>query len=387
MRIASIPQALPRAYMAEPTWLDRWDYWLLVAALFLAGFGLVMVASASMSIAAKEAGDPLFYFWRQAVYLGFALLLGSIAVVVGTPGWRRAGPLLLIFGIVLLALALVPGVGREVNGSSRWIGLGFANLQPSEPMKLFLTIYLAGYLVRRNDEVRSRAGGFLKPVVLLSVIAALLLLEPDYGATVVIFAAALGMMFLAGVPLTIFLAWALVTSVFFAGLLLSAPYRLERLLTFMNPWADPYGTGFQLTQALIAIGRGDWFGVGLGAGVQKLFYLPEAHTDFLFAVLAEELGFAGMVIVIALFAFVVFRAMRIGSRAERAGDEFSAYLCYGIGLLFALQASINIGVNMGVLPTKGLTLPLMSYGGSSLVMNCVAIALLLRVDHETRAKL
>jgi cell division protein FtsW len=384
MKALGMPQALPRALATEPAWTDRWDYGLLVSALFLAGLGLVMVASASISIAAREISDPLYYFWRQSAYLVFALALAAITLGIATPVWRRLGPVLLLLGIVLLALLLMPGIGREVNGSIRWMSFGVVNLQPSELMKLFLVIYLSGYLVRRTEEVRSRLAGFLRPVVLLSVIAALLLLEPDYGATVVLFATALGMMFLAGVPLMIFLLWVLVTVSFFAGLVLAAPYRLERLLIFMNPWSDPYGSGFQLTQALIAIGRGEWFGVGLGASVQKLFYLPEAHTDFLFAVLAEELGLVGMVSVIGLFAFIVIRAMRIGARAEKLGNPFCAYLAYGIGLLIALQSTINIGVNMGMLPTKGLTLPLMSYGGSSLVVTCLSIALLLRIDHELR---
>ncbi|MDX1512546.1 MAG: putative lipid II flippase FtsW [Gammaproteobacteria bacterium] len=384
MNRAPVPQALPRAYVADRTWFDRWDYSLIVVSVLVAGTGLVMVASASVSIAEQNAGNALYYFWRQAAYLFVALLVSLAVAQTRLKVWRRAGPMILVGGILLLSVVLVPGVGREVNGSTRWLSLGPVNFQPSEPMKLILIVYLAGYLVRRNDEIRSRIGGFLKPVVLLSIIAALLLLEPDYGATVVIFASALGMMFLAGVPMIIFLVWALITTVFFAALVLAAPYRLERLLTFMNPWADPYGSGFQLTQALIAIGRGEWFGVGLGSSVQKLFYLPEAHTDFMFAVLAEELGLAGMVAVIGMFAFIVWRAMEIGARAERVGEIFSAYLCYGIGLLFALQSFINIGVNMGILPTKGLTLPLMSYGGSSLLTNCVAVALLLRADHETR---
>lgn len=384
MSALGMPQALPRSLVIEPVWTDRWDYGLLVSALFLAGLGLVMVASASVSIADKALSQPLYYFWRQAGNLGFALALAAVTLCVATPVWRRLGPVLLVLGIVLLAVLLLPGVGREVNGSTRWMRFGALNLQPSEVMRLFLVIYLAGYLVRRTEEVRSRLGGFLKPVVLLSLIAALLLLEPDYGATVVMFATALGMMFLAGVPLTIFFVWVLVTISFFACLVLAAPYRLERLLIFMNPWSDPYGSGFQLTQALIAIGRGEWFGVGLGASVQKLFYLPEAHTDFLFAVLAEELGLVGMLCVISLFAFIVIRAMQIGARAEKLGNPFCAYLAYGVGLLIALQSVINIGVNMGVLPTKGLTLPLMSYGGSSLVVSCVCVALLLRIDHELR---
>jgi cell division protein FtsW len=251
-------------------------------------------------------------------------------------------------------------------------------------MKVFAILYLAGYLVRRGDQVRRAFIGFVKPIVVFGLIAVLLLLEPDYGATVVLFATALGMMFLGGVPIVSFFSWLLLVSALLAGVILAEPYRMERLTTFVDPWADPFGSGFQLTQALIAIGRGEWWGVGLGNSVQKLFYLPEAHTDFLFAVLAEELGLFGMSVVIAGFAFVVWRAFFIARLAERAGLPFGAYLCYGLGLLIGLQAFINIGVNLGILPTKGLTLPLMSYGGSSVLASCLSIGLLLRVDHEAR---
>ena len=354
------------------------------AVLVLLMLGLVMVASASIAIGDGELGQPLYFFWRQAAYVSAGVLLGLLALRVPLLAWRRSGVILLLFGVALLVLALVPGIGREVNGSMRWISLGPVNLQPSELVKLLAVVYLAGYLVRRREEVQQAASGFLKPMAVLTLIAGLLLLEPDYGATVVLFATALAMLFLGRVPLGRFIAWMLAAGAVMAGVVLLAPYRVERLTTFIDPWADPFDSGFQLTQALIAVGRGEWFGVGLGASVQKLFYLPEAHTDFLFAVLAEELGLAGMLLVITLFAFIVWRAFHIAWRAEARSRPFSAYLAYGLGISMGLQAFTNIGVNLGVLPTKGLTLPLMSYGGSSMVASCLMLGLLLRIDHELR---
>ena len=355
---------------------------LVVAIVML--LGLVMVASASITTAA-DSGDALALFWRQLAFAAVATCAMLLGARVPIAWWRRSGPWLLLLGTVLLALVLVPGIGREVNGSMRWIPLGPVNLQPSELVKVFGVLYLAGYLVRRSDHVRSRLSGFAKPIALMSVIALLLLAEPDYGATVVLFATTLTMLFLGGVPFLSFLAWVFAIVSVFAAMMISAPYRMERLLTFIDPWSDPYGSGFQLTQALIAIGRGEWFGVGLGQSVQKLHYLPEAHTDFLFAVLSEELGLAGGVLTIALFAFITWRAFRIGRRAMAAGQPYGAHLAYGVGLLIGLQAYLNIGVNLGLLPTKGLTLPLMSYGGSSLLANAIAIGLLLRVDAESSA--
>jgi len=387
MRARESAQAVPfeRAVPRDAPW-QRFDAWLAGATLALVGLGLVMVASASLSIAERQLGDPLYYFRRQLGYVSFGTLIAWAALRVPLELWRRLSPAALTAGMVLLALLLVPGLGREVNGSVRWLPLGPVSLQPSEPVKLLVVLYLAGYLVRRGDEVRHLWTGFLKPLGLLGLIGALLLFEPDYGATVVVFAAALGMLFLGGVPLARFAGWLGVVAAGLAGVVVAAPYRLERLTSFLNPWADPFGSGFQLTQALIAIGRGEWTGVGLGAGVQKLFYLPEAHTDFLFAVLAEELGLAGMAAVMLLFAFLVWRAFGIAHRAQLRGEPFGAHLAYGIGLLVGLQAFINMGVNMGVLPTKGLALPFMSYGGSSIVTNALAIALLLRIDHETRVE-
>jgi cell division protein FtsW len=380
-------QALPADYArSADALLARWDVPLATAVLVLLGLGLVMVASASMSAAAGELGQPLHYLWKQALFLAGGLGLGVFTLAVPTDLWHRAGPLLLLMGVVLLVLVLVPGIGREVNGSMRWIKLGPLNLQPSEPTKLWVAVYLAGYLVRRAEQVRSHAAGFFKPIAVLSLIAVLLLLEPDYGAAVVLFATALGMLFLGGVPFWSFIGWMTAVGAVMGAVVVAAPYRVERLLSFLNPWADPFGSGFQLSQALIAIGRGEWLGVGRGSSVQKLYYLPEAHTDFLYAVLAEELGLVGAATVLGLYGFVVWRAIAIGARAERRGWGFCAYLAYGIGLLIGLQAYVNIGVNVGLLPTKGLTLPLMSYGGSSLLVSCLALGMLLRIDHELRAR-
>nr|VFK51654.1 MAG: cell division-specific peptidoglycan biosynthesis regulator FtsW [Candidatus Kentron sp. TUN]VFK52316.1 MAG: cell division-specific peptidoglycan biosynthesis regulator FtsW [Candidatus Kentron sp. TUN]VFK52747.1 MAG: cell division-specific peptidoglycan biosynthesis regulator FtsW [Candidatus Kentron sp. TUN] len=357
------------------------DLWLVGAALLLAGLGLVMVASTSITTADREIGAPLHYFVRQAGYVVLGFCLAWIVTLVPLKMWDRYGALFLIFGIILLILVLIPGIGREVNGSIRWIRISFFNLQPSEPIKLLFIVYFSGYFVRHNEDVH-----FVYPLLVLAIIAGLLLLEPDYGATAVLFATAIGMLFLAGVPFLGFTAWSMAIATLLVGFILMEPYRLERLTVFVNPWADPFGSGFQLTQALIAIGRGEWFGAGLGGSIQKLFYLPEAHTDFLFAVLAEELGLLGAVLVIGLFAFVVWRAFAIAHRAALQGFQFGAYLAYGIGLIIGLQAFVNIGVNMGMLPTKGLALPLMSYGGSSMLVNCMAIGLLLRVERESRSQ-
>jgi cell division protein FtsW len=363
----------------------RHDLALIAAVAAILGIGLVMVASASITTADRlHPGQPFFFLWRQLAHALLGTALGLLALQVPLKLWRRAGPSLLLGSLVLLGLVLIPGVGREVNGSFRWIGAGPLNMQPSELAKLFMIVYLAGYLVRRGEEVRTRFSGFAKPMLLLVGAAGLLLLEPDYGATAVLFATTLGMLFLGGVPLGRFVGWMTAGVAAMAGLVLLAPYRLQRLTTFMDPWEDPFNTGFQLTQALIAVGRGEWLGVGLGASVQKLFYLPEAHTDFLVAVLAEELGLLGLAATVGLFAFVVWRVFQIAARAQVREEPFGAFVAYGIGLSLGLQALINIGVNLGALPTKGLTLPLMSYGGSSMLVNCIAVGLLLRVAHEQR---
>jgi len=380
-------QAIRRTSQSQPKRLEvssKFDLPLVLAVFTLIAFGLVMVGSSSIAIADRELGQPFYYLIRQAIYVVLGLGIASAIVFIPLYVWERFSVLLLLAGVMLLVVLLIPGVSQSVNGSTRWLSLGVINLQPSEFVKLFVVVYLAGYLVRRGEEVRTRVWGFLKPMLVLIIIAILLLLEPDLGAAAVIFATALGMMFLGGVRLWQFgvLLMLLLSSV--AVLTITSPYRLERVTAFLNPWADPFNSGFQLTQSLIAFGRGEWFGLGLGGSIQKLFYLPEAHTDFVFAILAEETGLFGSIIVVSLFTFVAWRAFKIANKAQYLGLHFAAYVAFGITLWLTMQAFINIGVNMGVLPTKGLTLPLMSYGGSSMLASCMAIALLLRVDIETR---
>ncbi|MFQ5994000.1 MAG: putative lipid II flippase FtsW [Acidiferrobacterales bacterium] len=361
------------------------DTWLLASVLALLGLGLVMVYSASISIAERTVGDGNYYLWRQLVAVGVGFLLMYIVMHTPMRLWEAAGPYLLIMGMVLLALVLIPGIGVTVNGSSRWLRLGVVNLQPSELMKLFMVIYVAGYFVRKQEELHNFTQGVVIIGVVVAAVGVLLLQEPDLGAVVVICLTVLGMLFLAGVR---FWHFGIVTVAGLGGmavLTLISPYRYERVIAFLDPWADPFNSGFQLVQALIAFGRGEWLGVGLGASVQKLYYLPAAHTDFIFAVTAEELGLLGVLAVIALFGVLIVRAFLIAREAERVGLLYPARLAQGIGLLLGLQAMVNMGVNMGVLPTKGLTLPFMSYGGSSIVMCFVAIGLLLAIERETRA--
>ena len=366
------------------SFIDDLDLPLLLSAFVLLGIGLVMVASSSISIAERELSEPLYYFWRQLSYSIVGLITAVIVFKIPLLYLQKAGPTLIVIGMVLLLMVLIPGFGKEVNGSMRWLNLGVISLQVSEFVKLATVIYLAGYLVRHNEEVRTNLGGFLRPLILIFIISLLLIIEPDFGAVAVIAITAMGMLWLGGASFFQFIFLMLTIAAVLSLVAVSSPYRMERLTTFLNPWADPFNSGFQLTQALIAFGRGEWFGVGLGASVQKLFYLPEAHTDFVFAVLAEELGLFSVLVVIALFCFIVIRSLMIGRRAEKRERPFTAFISYGLGIWLGLQAFINIGVNMGVLPTKGLTLPLMSYGGSSLIIMCIVIAILLRADYETR---
>jgi len=379
-----VSQAVPLNDIDHRPRYDVGDYdsWLIGVAGILIALGLVMVASSSIPIAHKNGYVDLYYFWRQltAVFLGLAC--GFIVVHVPLSVFDRVSTVFLLSGIALLAILLVPGVGHEVNGSMRWIRFGSVSLQPSESMKFAVIVYLSSYLVRHQFHVQTDFVGFIKPVGVLTIIAGLLLLEPDFGAAAVIFSTAAGMLFLGRVPFVRFCSWGLVAVSILASVAMLAPYRMQRLMTFMDPWSDPYDAGFQLTQALIAFGRGEWLGVGLGNSIQKLFYLPEVHTDFLFAVVAEELGMVGTLVVIALFLFLIWRIFYIGNMAKRRGQDFAAYLSYGIGLLIGLEAFINIGVNMGLLPTKGLTLPLMSYGSNSMVVNFVMLATVLRVAKE-----
>ena len=360
------------------------DKYLLAAVFLLAVIGLIMVASASMAISERLYSQPFYYLLRQATYLGLGLLGALLVVRIPMSFWYKISVVLLFFSIVLLLLVLVPGIGREVNGSTRWIGFGPLGLQVSEFAKLAVIVYLAGYAARRNKEVCSKVTGFLKPMAVLGIICFLLLLEPDFGAAVVIMTTVLAIMFLSGVRVSQFFVLFLLVAIATGILAVSSPYRMARLTGFLNPWANPFDSGYQLTQSLIAFGRGGLFGTGLGGSVQKLFYLPEAHTDFLFAVLGEELGLLGIFTVIGLYILLVSRALLIGYRAQIAGQHSSGYIAYGIAIWVSIQAAVNIGVNSGLLPTKGLTLPLISYGGSSILILFVAMAMLIRIDFEAK---
>ncbi|WP_442965188.1 putative lipid II flippase FtsW [Pseudomonas sp. JDS28PS106] len=360
------------------------DFPMLAGCLALLGLGLVMITSASSEVAAVQSGNTLYMMTRHLVYLLIGLGACGVTMMIPVATWQRLGWLMLIGAFGLLLMVLVPGIGREVNGSMRWIGFGAFNVQPSEIAKVFVVIFLAGYLIRRQQEVRESWMGFFKPFIVLLPMAGLLLMEPDFGATVVMMGSAAAMLFLGGVGLFRFSLMVVLAVASVVVLVQAQPYRMARLTNFTDPWADQFGSGYQLTQALIAFGRGEWFGVGLGNSVQKQFYLPEAHTDFVFSVLAEELGVVGSLLTVGLFLFVSIRGMYIGLWAERAKQFFGAYVAYGLSFLWIGQFLINIGVNVGLLPTKGLTLPFLSYGGSSLVICCASLGLLLRIEWESR---
>ena len=371
-----------------------YDPTLAWAALLLLALGLVMVYSASIATAEASAYTgyrPWYFLARHALFVGAGLAAGLIAFQIPVRVWRTLAPYLFIAGAALLIAVLVPGVGRAINGSKRWLSLGVVNLQPSEFMKLFVVLYASSYAVRRAAFLHAEQPlkqtllrGFLPLLAVMVAVGALLLHEPDFGACVVIVAIAFGILFLGGLDWRLLTGLSVLLPIALWVLIQIAPYRLQRFTGFLDPWADAYGKGYQLSHSLIAFGRGEWFGVGLGASVEKLLYLPEAHTDFLLAVIAEELGFAGVIAVMALFAWLLVRAYAIGTQAARLERPFAALTAHGIGIWIGVQAFINIGVNMGVLPTKGLTLPLLSFGGSGIVANCVAIAILLRVDYENR---
>src|SRR5258708_33509889 len=364
------------------------------AAVLLLALGLVMVywASIGMAEASTHTGNRAWYFlMRHGIFVAIGLGCAAVAFQVPVKSWERLAPWLFIAGGVLLLLVLLPGVGRTVNGSRRWLSLFVVNVQPSEFMKVAVMLYAASYAVRRAAFLtaeqplkRTLIRGFLPLFAVMVGVGALLLIEPDFGAFVVIVAIAFGILFLGGLDWRLFLGLALLLPVALGAILIAAPYRVQRLTAFLDPWSDPLGKGYQLSHSLIAFGRGEWLGVGLGSSVEKLLFLPEAHTDFLLAVVAEELGFAGVALVIALFTWLLYRAYAIGRQAARLERPFAALVAQGIGVWFGVQAFINIGVNMGLLPTKGLTLPLLSFGGSGIVVNCIAIAVLLRVDWESR---
>lgn len=360
------------------------DWLLLCAAFALIAIGMVMVSSASLHLGEKY-GNSFHFFNRHMFALALGVSVATVVFLVPPAWWEKGSTPLYFFGLLLLGLVLIPGVGKEVNGATRWIALGSFNLQTSELMKLIMVVYMAGYLVRQKVEVTHSVWGFIKPLVMLMLASVLTILQPDFGTTVVLLVTVFGMLFLAGAPLWQFISLLALAAVALVVLVLTSPYRMARVTSFLNPWADPLDSGYQLSQALIAFGRGEWIGVGLGNGVQKQFYLPEAHTDFIMAVIGEEFGLVGTVLIIVLFGLVVWRAFSIGAVAESLGQRFSAYIAYGVGLWIGLQAFINVGVNVGLLPTKGLTLPFISYGSNSLIVSCMAVALLLRVNRENRA--
>jgi cell division protein FtsW len=365
----------------------EFDRSLAWAALLAAATGLVMVYSASIATAeaSRLAGyNPAYFLLRHAAFLGFALVVAIGVFLLPARFWQEAAPWLFVLGVLLLALVLVPGLGREVNGARRWLDLRFFSVQPSELMKLAVVLYAADYTVRKHGVLKDFKRGLLPMLGVMLAVSWLLLREPDFGALVVIAVAALGVLFLGGMSFRHFALLVALLALGSAALVLSSPYRMQRILGFMDPWADPLGRGYQLSHALIAFGRGEWLGVGLGASVEKLHYLPEAHTDFLLAVIGEELGFAGVAFVIGLFAWIVLRSFAIGRQALARERHFAALAAQGIGIWIGLQALVNIGVNLGVLPTKGLTLPLMSFGGTGLVVNCAALAVVLRIDWENR---
>jgi cell division protein FtsW len=364
--------------------VDEMDRLLVLVVAAIISLGLLMVASASITAADREMGQPFFYLTRQIIYLGLGLTVGLGCLLVPIQVWERSSPILLIVAYLLLAAVLIPGIGREVNGSTRWLPLGPVNLQVSEPARLLILMFVSGYVARRSHQLGTTAGGFFKPMGLVSIAFLLLLLEPDFGAATVLMATAMAVLFAGGVRIKYFLSLAVPAAAGLVALVFLSPYRLRRLTAFLDPWADPYDSGFQLTQSLIAIGRGEHGGVGLGGSVQKLFYLPEAHTDFVFAVFAEEFGLVGVIMLVALYAVLIWRIMTVSSRCAGSGALFSACLTFGLGAWLGAQAIVNIGVNMGLLPTKGLTLPLMSFGGSSLITCCAAIGIILRADLERR---
>jgi len=364
----------------QQVWYDRT---LISVVIILAALGLVMVTSSSLHYAQTTFSGHSYHFVnRHLIYMLITLIASVFVLSQPIITWQKYGSYLLVIGLVLLVLVLF--AGRSVNGSKRWLALGPLTLQVSELIKLFVVVYIAGYLVRRTDELQTQLTGFVKPLVVLALVSGLLLLEPDFGAAVVILSTSLAMLFLGGARLWQFIGLTVAVGATLGGIAVSQPYRLQRILTFLDPWSDPFGSGYQLTQSLIAFGRGNIFGQGLGNSLQKLSYLPEAHTDFVFAVLAEELGLIGVFIVLILFFILFVRAMKIGRVALLQSRAYSAYLAYGIGFWLTFQALINVGVASGALPTKGLTLPFVSYGGNSLLICGIAVAILLRIDFENK---
>lgn len=378
-----ITAMLNREHINAPVY-DRGLLWVV---LILLGLGLVMVFSASIAIAEADKAvgyNSHYYLLRQAIFLVVSFAVAFVVFQIPMAWWQKMAPILFLGGLVLLILVLVPGIGRVVGGSRRWLSLFVVNLQPSEFMKLLAALYVADYTVRKASFMNSFTRGFLPMLAVMLLVGSLLLLEPDFGAFAVIASISIAILWLGGIDIRIFIGLIIMLVIGFITLILIAPYRLARVTNFMDPWADPLGKGYQLSHALIAFGRGEWLGVGLGASVEKLLYLPEAHTDFLLAVIAEELGFIGVLTVLGLFVYVVLRAFMIAKEAVNNERYFAALLAQGLGVWIGVQAFFNMGVNMGLLPTKGLTLPFLSFGGSGVLANCIGMAILLRIDFENR---
>ncbi|QJR80025.1 cell division protein FtsW [Alteromonas pelagimontana] len=359
-----------------------YDAGLVLVALALASIGLIIVTSASMPIAERLYGNPFYFSIRHGIYLVASLIAAAVVLQIPMQFWRVTNPYLLLIAIALLLAVLL--VGRNINGSTRWIVIGPLTLQPAEPAKLFFFTYLAGYLVRRYEEVTENLKGFIKPLLVFFLLATMLLMQPDFGTVVVMLTTTMGLLFLAGARLWQFFAIVFAGLSAIVALIVFEEYRMRRVTSFLDPWADPFGSGYQLTQSLMAYGRGSWFGQGLGNSLQKLEFLTQAHSDFIMAILAEELGLAGVACTLGLLLYLVIKALRIGNKALVKQRPFEGYLAYSIGIWLSFQTAVNIGASAGVLPTKGLTLPLVSYGGTSLIIVAVAIALLLRIDFEMR---
>ena len=374
-----------KMFFEKPAYINmQFDQALLVISLILLSIGLVMVSSASVAFAEKELGDAMYFLKRQSVYVLVGLTAAAFVYMIPLQRIQANAGWLMALSIALLLIVLLPQIGKTVNGSRRWINLGLFTVQVSELVKLFVIIYLADYIARHRSTIVQSAKEFLMPLVVAVLLILLLLLEPDYGAAVVIMSIMLAMLWLARVKFRYFFLFSSVTVSLMALVLVSSPYRWARVTSFADPWQDPFGDGYQLAQSLIAVGSGGWFGLGLGDSIQKLFYLPEAHTDFIFSIIAEEMGFVGVCLIVVLFWFFLRRCFVIGRRAEGKGMISGAHFAYGIGVWFSMQAFINMAVSMGLIPTKGITLPLISYGGSSLVVSMIAIGLLMRVHHETQ---
>ncbi|MGL4473359.1 MAG: cell division protein FtsW [Shewanella sp.] len=381
-RTWSLPWASAFSHVKSEPLYDRG---LLCAVLCLIGFGFVMVMSASMAEAQTLTGNPMHFVWRHLFYLVGCAAIAAVVLQMEMHRWQQLSPFILLGVLVLLVAVLV--VGTSVNGATRWLSIGPIRIQVAELAKFAFMVYMAGYLVRRHEEIREHAKGFYKPIAVFLMFAFLLLMQPDLGTVVVLFVCTVGLLFLAGARLFDFMVLILGGVVGFVVLVMTAEYRMKRVMSFMDPWKDPFGTGYQLTQSLMAYGRGDWLGQGLGNSIQKLEYLPEAHTDFIFAVIGEELGFIGIIMVLLMLLFVSLRAIRLGSSCLQMDKPFEAFLAYGIGIWFCFQTVVNIGASIGMLPTKGLTLPFISYGGSSLWVMTAAVTVLLRIDYERRVQL